>query len=205
MASRQADGRWERRLGIVTGAGDYEKEDANHSRYEPTSYAVLERLAESGQIGRDDVVLDYGCGKGRTGFYLNYALGCRTVGVEYNAALVTQAQENLASYVGRKAAEGRIRFAYANAEDYAVGDANCFYFFNPFSLKILQTAVQRIFEAYYSDPKTMKLFFYYATDEYLRWLMGEERLEFAGEIDCRDLFHNDDPKEKIWMFRIEGM
>lgn len=205
MASRQADGRWERRLGIMTGAGDYEKEDANHSRYEPTSYAVLERLAESGQISRDDVVLDYGCGKGRAGFYLNYALGCRTVGIEYNEDLFAQAQENLAFYVGRKAAAGRVGFVCADAEGYEIGDANCFYFFNPFSLKILQSVVRRIFESYYCSPRPMKLFFYYATDEYLRWLMGEDRLEFAGEIDCRDLFHNDDPKEKIWMFRIEGL
>ena len=81
------DSLWEKRLNIRTGAGSYEKDDSNHSRYEPTGYAVLERLAESGYIGRQNVLVDYGCGKGRVGFYLSYTAGCRTIGVEYNQEL----------------------------------------------------------------------------------------------------------------------
>lgn len=203
MGGRAAcGGKWDRKLGIATGAGDYEKEDANHSRYEPTDYAVLQRLAGSGYIGREDVLVDYGCGKGRAGFFLNYALGCRTIGVEYNEALFAQARANLDGYTGRNAGGG-VEFVCASAENYEVEDANCFYFFNPFSAKILQAVVQRIFEAYYGNPRPMLLFFYYATDAYLSWLMGEDRLQFAGEIDCRDLFHNEDPKERIWVFRLD--
>ncbi len=36
--------------------------------YEPTPYAVLKRLAESGRITAGNVVADYGCGKGRVVF-----------------------------------------------------------------------------------------------------------------------------------------
>lgn len=39
---------------------------------EPTPYCVLERLANSGLIRKKDVVLDYGCGKGRVDFFLYY-------------------------------------------------------------------------------------------------------------------------------------
>lgn len=201
MHSAAYNGRWERRLGILTGASDYEKDDPNHSRYEPTSYAVLERLAGSGYIGRDDVLVDYGCGKGRVGFFMNYAVGCRTIGVEYSERLYAEARENAGRYVGRNSA-GQVSFVCESAENYAVEDANCFYFFNPFSVKILRAVLGKILESYYADPREMRLFFYYALDPYLSCLMTEANLAFAGEIDCRDLFPNDDPREKILVFSI---
>ena len=95
MNARLSDSRWEKKLGIVTGAADYEKDDANHSRYEPTPYAVLERLAESGYIGKGNTIVDYGCGKGRVSFYLDHAVGCKTVGVEYDPTLAAAAEKNL--------------------------------------------------------------------------------------------------------------
>lgn len=203
MGGRLAgDAGWERRLNILTGASDYEREDANHSRYEPTSYAVLERLADSGYIRREDVLVDYGCGKGRVGFFLNHAVGCRTIGVEYDARLCALARENLSRCAIRNAREGRVSFVCMSAERYAPGDANRFYFFNPFSVRILETVIGRIMESYYANPRELLLFFYYALDPYLSRLMTEAALSFIGEIDCRDLFHNDDPRERILVFGI---
>lgn len=192
---------WEKKLGIKTGAAEYEKEDGNHSRYEPTSYAVLERLARSGWIGPEDALVDYGCGKGRVGFYMHYAAGCRTIGVEYDERLHALAMENLSSCTCRRGADG-IGFICASAESYVPSDANCFYFFNPFSVRILQSVLGRIYESYYAAPREMRLFFYYALDDYRSCLMGEDMLSYAGEIDCRDLFHNVDEKERILIFEI---
>lgn len=193
--------KWEKKLNIVTGAGDYEKEDSNHSRYEPTGYSVLERLAQSGYIAKNDILVDYGCGKGRVGFFMNYALGCRTIGVEYSETLYNDALQNLESYIGKK---GGVSFVCQNAENYEVGEANGFYFFNPFSEKILRSVLQRIYESYYENPRQIRLYFYYALDSYVSLLMAESGMEYEGEIDCRDLFHNDDPKEKIMIFGMEG-
>ena len=191
--------RWEKKLRIRTGAASHEKQDDHHSPYEPTSYAVLERLAGSGWIGRDDTVVDYGCGKGRVGFFLNYALGCRTVGVEYDERLHAAALENLKSYSGR--ADG-ISFALTSAENYKIGDANCFYFFNPFSASILQAVLGRIREGWYENLREIKLFFYYTQDAYLDCLARQDDLDFAGEVDCRDLFHNENSMERILIYRM---
>lgn len=196
------EAQWEKRLRIATSAADYEKDDMNHSRYEPTAYRVLSRLAESGYIGKDDILVDYGCGKGRVSFFLHYALGLRTVGVEYNEELVRAAEENLSSYAGRAQEKDKISFVCANAEEYEPGDATCFYFFNPFSLRLLQAVVQRILAAYYADPRPMRLFFYYALDPYLSYLMTGDMLQFEGEIGCGDLFDGGDVREKILVFRI---
>lgn len=191
---------WEKQLGISTGAANFEKDDPNHSRYEPTSYAVLQRLAESGYLTRDHVLVDYGCGKGRVGFFLNYALGLKTIGVEYSERLFHAAQDNLARYSGRRQ---DVSFVLQSAEEYEIREADSFYFFNPFSVKILEAVMRRILESYYDHPRRMQLFFYYATDPYISWLMTESPLEYAGEIDLQDLFHNEDSREKILMFRLE--
>ena len=42
----------------------------SHS-YEPTPYSVLERLIESEYIKAENVVVDYGCGKGRVDFFIS--------------------------------------------------------------------------------------------------------------------------------------
>jgi len=195
---------WERRLNIVTAAAYHEKEDANHSRYEPTDYGVLERLAESGYIGRESVLVDYGCGKGRVGFFLNHVLGCKTVGVEYSEPLFGDALENLKSYAGLKSPGQSVSFVCENAENYLPEGADRFYFFNPFSLKILNTVINRIMDEYCAAPREMYLFFYYALDSYRTHLMAETALEFVAEIDCRDLFQRDDPRESILVFRVTG-
>lgn len=190
---------WEKRLGISTAAANFEKDDINHSRYEPTDYAVLERLASSGHICRDDILIDYGCGKGRVSFFINHAIGCRTVGVEYDEALHAAAERNLAGYTGRR---GGVSFACTSAENYTVTDENCFYFFNPFSEKILRAVLGRIYESWYADPRPMKLFFYFPLDGYLAMLMTEDMLACTGEIDCRDIFGSDDARERIVIFTV---
>ena len=194
------EAKWERRLGISSCAAAFEKDDKNHSRYEPTGYAVLERLARSGWISRQDTVVDYGCGKGRVGFYLNYALGCRAIGVEYDEALCRAARENLCGYTGRRDA---VEFVCANAEEWIVPvQANCFYFFNPFSVKILQGVLGRILESWYESPREMKLFFYYMLDETRCHMLAQDMFSYAGEVDCGDCFHNADAKERIVVFKV---
>jgi len=192
--------RWEKKLRIHTGAASHEKQDNHHSPYEPTSYAVLERLAASGWLGRGDIIVDYGCGKGRVSFCLNYLLGCRTFGVEYDARLYAAALENLRGYIGRN---GGVSFVHTSAENYEIGNANCFYFFNPFSAQILQSVLGRIREGWYENPREMKLFFYYTQDAYLDCLSQQDDLSFAGEIDCRDLFPGNNPMEKILVYKMK--
>ena len=74
------ESKWDKLLQIRTGGRDETNADEYHHPYEPTDYCVLERLADSGLIGRDDVVLDYGCGKGRVGFFLSDRTKARVIG-----------------------------------------------------------------------------------------------------------------------------
>ena len=89
-----------------------------------------------------------------------------------------------------------------NAEDYEIENADSFYFFNPFSIEILRTVIGQIRNSYYSNPRQMRLFFYYPNDEYVAYLMSENVLEYVGEIDCRDLFPGNNERERIMVFEV---
>ena len=85
---------WDLSLRINT-IGRYETgADQYHHPYEPTPYCVLERVADSGLVGKDDVVLDYGCGKGRVGFFLSHQTKAKTIGIEYDERIYAGALEN---------------------------------------------------------------------------------------------------------------
>ena len=188
---------WDLTLGIRTTGRDESNADQYHHPYEPTPYSVLERLADSNLISRDDVILDYGCGKGRVDFFLSYRTGAKSIGIEYDEHIYRMALENSCS-AGAKA-----DFILTRAEAYAVPEyVNRCYFFNPFSVEILHKVMARILESYYENPRELFLFFYYPSDEYVAYLMTVEDLEFYDEIECDDLFTGNDPRERILIFQL---
>lgn len=192
------DYQWDKKLKIHTIGREDSHSDEYHYPYEPTPYSVLERLAESGYIQRNNTVIDYGCGKGRVGFFLNHELGCHTIEIEYDERIYSQAKQNLMTYAKRQ----NIEIFCTNAEDFEVKHADCFYFFNPFSVEILRAVIGKILDSYYENPRSMKLFFYYPNSEYLAYLMTEYEVTFLDEIDCQDLFEGKNERERILIFEI---
>ena len=152
---------WDKLLQITTGGRDESGADQYHHPYEPTPYCVLERLVSGGWIREQDVVLDYGCGKGRVDFFLSYRAKAKTIGIEYDEHIFRIAQENLENTISRV----KPQFVLENAENFAVPpEVNRCYFFNPFSAEILHKVMARILESYYENPRELFLFFYYPAD-----------------------------------------
>ena len=190
---------WDKRLQIKTIGRDEKNADQYRYPYEPTPYCVLERLVNSGLIREHDVVLDYGCGKGRVDFFLSHQTKAHTVGIEYDSRIYECARENQKTASSSAKAE----FVLARAEGFEVpAEVNRCYFFNPFSVEILQKVMARLLESYYQQPREMRLFFYYPSAEYLSCLMAVDELEYYDEIDCGDLFAGNDPRERIVIFTI---
>ena len=90
---------WDKKLNIKTRGRDDSRADQFRFPYEPTPYRVLERLADSGYMDRESVVLDYGCGKGRVGFFLAFRLGCFCYGVEYDGRIYEETRRNMENAV----------------------------------------------------------------------------------------------------------
>lgn len=190
---------WDKLLKIKTSGRDDSNSDQYRYPYEPTPYSVLERLANSDLIGKKNTVLDYGTGKGRVCFYLSYQMRCQSVGIEYDERIFTQALNNKKTAVSGS----RTSFLMENAEEFAIPkEIDRCYFFNPFSVEILQKVLARVYESFYKNPREILLFFYYPSDEYVSYLMTQEQLMFFDEIGCVDLFDGKNPREKILIFEV---
>ncbi len=192
----QYDRQWDQKLKIDTVGLEESHADLHHNRYEATPYAVLNRLVEQGFVPRQSHWIDYGCGKGRVGLFLNRMTGCRVTGVEYQETLWKCARENL-----RTSGADGVQFVCEDAERFEIGDADHFYFFNPFSVPILQRVLNRILQSYYENPRKMRFFFYYPTEEFAAELMHSE-LVFVEKVDCRDLFAVADEREHVLVFEM---
>lgn len=197
MKDDKTETKWDKLLQIRTTGRDDSNADQYRYPYEPTPYSILERLANSGLIRKGNTLLDYGCGKGRVDFFLSYQTRCRSIGIEYDERIYKEALKNQESFVS----SGRISIELANAETFRVPDTvDRVYFFNPFSIEILQKVIARILDSYYEIMREIKLFFYYPSDAYISYLMTVEELVFSDEIDCRDLFPGKDLRERIVVF-----
>lgn len=190
---------WDKLLKIKSTGRDDSHSDQYRYPYEPTPYMVLERLANSGRIRKNNTLVDYGTGKGRVCFYLSYQTRCKTIGIEYDERIYTGALENKKTAVSGN----RTTFALCSAENYEVPTTvdRC-YFFNPFSVEIFQSVLAKILESYYKNPRELLLFFYYPSEEYVSILMTQEQLMFCDEIDTSDLFPGEDSRERILIFQV---
>ncbi len=194
------ENKWDKLLRIKTTGRDDTNATQYHFPYEPTPYEVLERLAYSGYLGKKNTMIDYGCGKGRVDFFLSYQTRCKSIGIEYDERIFQSVMDNRET----AAAAGRTSFFCENAVTYRVpAEADRFYFFNPFSVEILKSVMERVRESYYENPREMFFFFYYPSDEYIAYLMQVDELEFVDEIDCKDLFEGENVRERIVIFQMQ--
>lgn len=191
--------RWDKLLKIRTTGRDDSKADQYRYPYEPTPYSVLERLANSGLIHKNNTLIDYGCGKGRVDYFMAYQTKCKSIGIEYDERIYEKATTNKETAVS----SNKVIIELANAEKFEVLESvDKIYFFNPFSVEILQKVIAQILDSYYENIRTIQLFFYYPSDEYISYLMTVDELMYYDEIDCRDLFDRNDSRERIMIFEI---
>ena len=191
--------RWDKLLKIKTSGRDDSRSDQYRYPYEPTPYSVLERLANSGYIRKKNVLLDYGCGKGRVELFMTYQTRCHAIGIEYDDRIFATACENKKSGISGE----RTTFLLENAENYQVPiEVDRVFFFNPFSIEILRKVIAAVTASCYENPRELLLFFYYPSEEYVSFLMTQGQLMFYDEIDTRDLFQGEDSREKILIFEV---
>lgn len=192
------DREWDRRLHIRT-IGREDESDPNYSPYEPTPYAVLERLAGSGLVRRRNRLLDYGCGKGRAAFFLARAVGCPVTGIDHSQKLIDIARENR-----RTSGLGdRVTLTCCAAERFALTDEDAFFFFNPFSEKVFEDVLRRIVRAAGEQAREMRLVLYYPSEAYMQCLAETPEARPLASIDCSDLFNGRHPRERIEAFLIK--
>lgn len=192
MDNKIIEDNWEKLLNIHTTGTDIGDYDPHKHPYEATPYEVLEKIYLSGYIKKDNVLIDYGCGKGRVSIFLSSQTKCKSIGIDYNKRLIDKAVENKKSSSAR-----RVEFINCLAEDYIIpADADRFYFFNPFTNDTYRKVLDRIEESYKINPREIMIFLYYPHEDFI----SMTRYDILDEIKIED----NNPRERVIIYKIEG-
>ncbi|WP_186578838.1 methyltransferase [Aquibacillus kalidii] len=174
----------------------------HYHRYEATPYAALEHLFADYQVNHIDRFVDFGCGKGRLNFFIHYHYDLMVTGVEMNQIYYKEAIKNKYRYseqiTGRK---NDTLFFNGFAQDYPVNKLdNRFYFFNPFSVQIFMTVINKILYSVEQHNREVELILYYPSDEYVYYLSYQTSFQLIKEITLPEYDRN--PYERFLIFRL---
>ena len=196
---------YENLLNINTsGEQRWDKKNIHYHPYEPTLYSALEILFEDYYIDKDDCIVDFGCGKGRLNFYLNYFFKCFVTGIEMNQIFYIEAMENKNTYLKKnKKSIDKINFECCLAQDYKIQNYdNKFYFFNPFSVQIFTKIVENILISIEKSPRTIDIILYYPSEDYIYYLEYASPFILYKDIIIPKL-NNKDERERFVIYRLE--
>lgn len=184
------------------------KQSLHYHRYEPTSYSALEVLTKQYEFAAEDTVVDFGCGKGRFSFYLNYFFNTTVTGIEMNNFFYSEAIENKKSYFQmnknnvRFNKKDNIDFINCYAEKYNINPSeNKFYFFNPFSVQIFTKVVTNILTSTQEYERRVDIILYYPSIDYTYFLDNNTSFSLINEIKVPHLYDND-PRHKFSIYRL---
>lgn len=137
---------YEAEFGIQTSSIK-KSSDKDNFHYQGASYmALLKVLNELPPELKNKGFVDFGSGKGRALFCAEYMGFNYLTGVELDNDLVLASNNNLATFT-KKRKESTVEFINCNALNYVIDkDASTFYFFNPFSEKIMQKVIENIIQ-----------------------------------------------------------
>lgn len=190
----------------TTGVREWLTKSTHHNRYEATPYAALDELFTAYKLEKDDVLVDFGCGKGRLPFYVHNRFDIAVAGVEVSELLYDEALRNLVRYMEkRKKSSTPIRFECTLAEKYDIKETDShFYFFNPFSTVIFSKVIDNILASVEKYPRQVDVILYYATAEYMHFMESSSPFELFQEVKLTNL-HDINKNERFVVFRYAGL
>jgi len=196
---------YDKLLNIKTRGAQRMAADATHyNPYQPTPYRALEILFQNYHLKNSDHIVDFGCGKGRLSFYIDYFYNSTVTGVEMNKNLYDEAVRNRNRYLNQaEVGIDKIHFQYCLAEDYRVDPSdNRFYFFNPFSVEVFMSVIHNILRSAAQYKRDIELIVYYGSDDYTDYLENSTAFELQEKITLSDEF-NGDPYDRFLIYRLE--
>ena len=79
----------------------------HYNPYEPTLYYALEALFDHYELNREDHIIDFGSGKGRLSFFIDYYFQAKVTGIEMNEKFYNMAIEESRTLLTSYKAKGR--------------------------------------------------------------------------------------------------
>lgn len=176
----------------------------HYNRYEPTDYRALDLLFSNYDLLETDSIVDFGSGKGRLMFYINYEFNSKVTGIEMNFNYIRESLENKESYLKKyKKKEDKITFLNILAEDYEVSKEDTkFYFFNPFSIQIFMKVIDNILDSVDDYYRKIDIVLYYPSEDYIYYLENNTAFTLKKEIDVSKLYKHYDSREKFLIYTL---
>lgn len=171
--------------------------------YQATLYQALDKLFKEYKIEENDYIVDFGCGKGRLNFYINYFFKSSVVGVEMDEEYYHDCLCNKENYLKKhNRSSNKINFECCLAQNYKISSLeNKFYFFNPFSVQIFRKIIDNILRSIYEYERNVELILYYPCDDYIYYLENETPFILKDEIILNDLY-NRDSQERFLIYQL---
>jgi SAM-dependent methyltransferase len=147
--------------GQRTGGRALEREhlEAGRLGYIASAWRTLPRALHHVGVSRDDVFIDFGCGKGRVVHQAAKRRFRKVVGVEISPALAEVARELIEARKSRHRC-GEVEVVVADASEYRVpDDLTIAYFFHPFSGEILDAVLEHIISSIDRNPRRVSLIY----------------------------------------------
>lgn len=199
------DNEYEKLLHIKTsGEQKIFNESIHYHRYEPTSYKALDTLCRHYEIKDTDSIIDFGCGKGRLNFYLNFKFDCSVTGIEMNNYFYSECVHNKNSYLkSHKHINDKVNFLNCFAQEYEINNYdNKFYFFNPFSVQIFMKVIRNIIDSVDKCYRPVDIILFYPSEDYIYYLENNTAFTLKDEIRL-DTFYETDNRQRFLIYRLD--
>lgn len=196
---------YEKLLNIKTTGEELWSDKINHYHpYQATLYEALEDLFKEYSLTTNDNIVDFGCGKGRLNFYINYHFNSTVTGIEMDDKYYKECLLNKENYLKmHKKSSNKINFECCLAQDYQIKPLeNKFYFFNPFSVQIFRKIIDNIIISAYEYNKAVDLILYYPSEDYIYYLENETSFILHKEIPISNLYGKDS-QEVFLIYKFE--
>lgn len=181
LAERKLDSKLQIR---TVGLREWGSNTPAYNRYEATPYSALDKLFQLYTFEKNDRLVDFGCGRGRVTFYVHNKFNIPVTGVEAHDKTFEEVLKNKRTYrKKRQHIKAPITLEYALAEQYEIDENdNCFYFFNPFSIKIFKRVISNILKSVKENCRTVELILYYPLPEFKEYLRVSTPFEMINKV-----------------------
>jgi SAM-dependent methyltransferase len=145
-------------------APDIDSPNIDHGkRYQPALPFSLKKVLKKFRFPSNEVLLDFGCGKGRV---LMVAIACgftEVHGVEFSRSLCDIARENIAAFLLKTGASAVVKITHQDVVDYPIQPAeSVFFLFNPFDEVILRSVLENVKASVLKHPRKIWIIYFNA-------------------------------------------
>jgi precorrin-6B methylase 2 len=150
--------------------------------YQATRSGHLQPMVEYLGLRKDDVFVDFGCGKGRIVCFVAMHDIRKVVGVELRSELADFARRRTRTIK----TVAPVEIYHQDAAGFYSADGTIFYLFNPFGEETVKRVLHNIRRSVDATPRTVRIV--YNNSIHSNWLDGADWLVREGHIPDTDIF-----------------